>query len=146
MIVAVPGDAPVTVPDVGLANDATAVLLLLHRPPPGVDPSVSDDPWHTCGVPVIVVGSGFTVTVVDLVQPKPKEYVIVEVPGATAHTTPVDPTAAINALLLVHAPPVAVSDSVVHNPPKHICVSPVITDGAVFTVTTTVAVQPAEVV
>jgi hypothetical protein len=82
---------------------------------------------------------------VVFVQPKPKEYVISDVPGDVPHTKPLVPIVATAVLLLVHVPPVAVSDSVVQLP-KHTWVLPVMIDGAVFTVTTVVAVQPAVVV
>lgn len=47
---------------------ATAVLLLVHVPPP-VLLSVTGDPMHIVVLPVIADGSGLTVTVVTAVHP-----------------------------------------------------------------------------
>jgi hypothetical protein len=65
VIVAVPIVLPVTIPleDPMLA---TGILLLLHVPPPDVLDSVLVSPRHTDVFPLIVAGSGFTVTVVVL--------------------------------------------------------------------------------
>ena len=58
---AVPADAPVTIPD-DEPTVATAVLLLLHSPPVTVSANTVVPPGQTCVVPVIVSGSGTTVT------------------------------------------------------------------------------------
>jgi hypothetical protein len=42
----------------------TAVLLLLHEPPPGDEDNVVDAPEHTVAVPVIDEGAETTVTTV----------------------------------------------------------------------------------
>ena len=70
---AVPGAAPHTVPDDGLARVATAILLLLHVPPVVDSPKVVDVPWHTLRIPVIAEGRPLIVTVTDFVQPDPNE-------------------------------------------------------------------------
>ncbi len=93
-------------------------------------------------------GRPLTVTTTDLVQPNPNEYTIVEVPAANPYTVlvlPAPATVATNVLLLVHVPPPARSDKVVVAP-THTLSIPLIGEGAVFTVTTVEAVQPATVV
>ena len=52
---------PVTVPFVPLTV-ATAVLLLVHAPPPDVELKLVFDPEQTFNDPVIVAGLAFTVT------------------------------------------------------------------------------------
>lgn len=63
------------------------------------------------------------------------------VPAATPVTIPVDPTVATNELLLLHAPPVVVSVSVVLSPAQTLAVPPMAA-GKLFTVTTVVVAQP----
>jgi hypothetical protein len=102
-------------------------------------------------VPVIEPGRPLTVTTTDLVQPNPNEYIIVDVPAAAPYTVQLvlagntGNTVATDVLLLVHVPPPARSDKVVV-PFTHTLSMPLIGDGAVFTVTTVEAVQPATVV
>ena len=48
---------------------ATAVLLLVHVPPPAVLPNAVVAPSHTCNTPLIADGARFTVTIVVLLQP-----------------------------------------------------------------------------
>jgi hypothetical protein len=62
-----PLPTPVTAPE--LFTVAAVVLLLLHVPGPVASLRLVIDPEHTLNVPVIVAGTGFTVTVVALVQP-----------------------------------------------------------------------------
>ena len=59
---------PVTTP-VAALTDALPVLLLVHAPPPGVVFNVVVLPIHTEAVPVIAVGSAFTVSTFTRVQP-----------------------------------------------------------------------------
>lgn len=54
-----PAAIPVTVPPAD--TDATAALLLLHVPPPGVQLIAIASPWHTTPGPLIAVGMGITV-------------------------------------------------------------------------------------
>ena len=68
IMVAVPADAPHTVPDVGPDRVATAVLPLLHVPVP-VSVSVVLPPWQACSVPLISDGTPLTVTTTDFVHP-----------------------------------------------------------------------------
>jgi len=68
VIMAVPGDAPVSVPEPAPIV-ATTVLLLLQVPVPVRSVRLVDDPWHTCEAPPIVAGSGFTTTVATAVHP-----------------------------------------------------------------------------
>ena len=67
MIVLVPGVIPVTIPEEPIM--ATAVLLLVHIPPPAVLPNIVVAPAHTCSVPLITEGAKFTIIVVVAVQP-----------------------------------------------------------------------------
>jgi hypothetical protein len=65
-IMAVPATTPVAMPDdVIVAADT----LLLQNPPGVVQDSVVRLPTHTVAVPVMLAGNGFTVTIVDVVQP-----------------------------------------------------------------------------
>jgi hypothetical protein len=68
MIVAVPPATPVTTP-VPVPTIATAVLLLLHVPPPDASLSVVVKPGQTTVVPVIGETVAFTVTVVTFEHP-----------------------------------------------------------------------------
>ncbi len=124
---------------------ATATLALLHVPPVVVLVSVVPVPIHVVSVPPIAAGSAFTVTTVVAVPAQPNPlvtvYVITVVPADTPVTTPVAPTVATPALLLLHVPPVVALARVVV-PFEHIVVPPVIaaTVGSGFTVITLVAV------
>lgn len=67
---------------------------------------------------------------------------MIAVPALTPLTMPVpEPTVAIAVLLLLHAPPVIVSLSVVVAP-THAVADPVIVGGNAFTVTAFIALQP----
>jgi len=61
VIIAEPGDTPVTRPD-PLTILAIAGLLLAQDPPVGILPSVVDDPLHIVSAPVITDGLALTVT------------------------------------------------------------------------------------
>lgn len=67
VIVAVPATNPLTTPEPN-PTDATVVLPLVHVPPPA-SLSVVERPAQTEVIPVMAVGSGFTVTVVVMIQP-----------------------------------------------------------------------------
>jgi hypothetical protein len=45
-------------------------LLMLHVPPPASD-RVVVNPAHTARLPMIAVGSGYTVTIAVMIQPVP---------------------------------------------------------------------------
>ena len=66
-----PASIPVTTPVVDIV--ATAVLLLVHAPPPVVLLKVMLCPRHTVDEPVIVTGKPLTVTADVTVQPDPNE-------------------------------------------------------------------------
>jgi len=70
VIVAVPGDIPITIP---VAESTVALVgLLVDQTPPGVAwLSAVVSPTHTLSVPVIAAGVAFTVTCVMLEQPAP---------------------------------------------------------------------------
>jgi hypothetical protein len=63
-MIAVPEVTPETIPVVD-PTVATAILLLIHKPPPTVLPSVVVLRTHTLVVPVIVAGEALTVTVLN---------------------------------------------------------------------------------
>jgi hypothetical protein len=69
VIVAVPADAPVTVP---LDEPTVAIVGLadVHIPPIGVALSVDDEPTQACAVPV-TTGRGLTVTMAVAAHDKP---------------------------------------------------------------------------
>jgi hypothetical protein len=86
-------------------------------------------------------GSAFTVTVTEVLQPAPTEYVITVVPGSKPLTIPVLPTVAIVGALLLQVPPGTMSESVVVLPTQTRN-TPVRDAGELLTVITFVAVQP----
>ena len=59
---------PVTVPE-AVPTLAKPVAVLLHVPPVGVLVRVRVPPRHAAGVPLIAVGSAFTVAVTLALQP-----------------------------------------------------------------------------
>ena len=63
-----PDATPVTTP-VPDTTVASAVLLLVHAPPPVALVRVVVRPIHTFGVPLMDAGSGLTVTGVVVIQP-----------------------------------------------------------------------------
>jgi len=67
---AVPADTPITEPNDVKGTLAIVVGEMLHVPPPAPSPSrVVPPPAHACRLPVIAVGTVFTVIVVVVVQP-----------------------------------------------------------------------------
>ena len=138
-----PAIIPVTIP----VDDPMVALplLLVHVPPAGVEFNVVVRPTHTLATPVMVVGLGFTVTVVVIKHPVASEYVMTDVPGITPVTIPVDDPMVALPLLLLHVPPAGVEFKVVVKP-THTFLVPVIVDGVVFTVTTIVLIQPVEII
>ena len=70
---------------------------------------------------------------------------IVATPAVTPVTIPVDPTVAIDILLLLHVPPVVISDNVIVLPGQT-CVRPVIDAGAGFTVIGVTTLHPVGIV
>ncbi len=67
--IVVPATSPLTTP--ALLIVAAVGLVLLHTPPVLVVLSVVVLPTHTCGVPVMALGSALTVIVVVVIQPVP---------------------------------------------------------------------------
>jgi hypothetical protein len=119
-----------------------AVLLLIHTPPGVMLASVVCDPSHTCSVPVIGAGSGFTVSARTVKHPVPTAYVITDVPADIPAATPVVASiVALDVLLLLHVPPGTVLVKVVVLP-THTCATPLIAGGRVTTVTALIALQP----
>jgi hypothetical protein len=120
---------------------ATALLLLLHAPPPELV-SVILPPAHTIEEPAIAVGKGSTVRVVVITQPAAGMYVIVVVPAVMPVTMPeVIPIVAMPVELLVHVPPIAASLSVVVLPMQTL-VMPVMGGGGGVTVAIVAIAQP----
>ncbi len=135
---AVPADTPPAMP-VASPIVATAVLLLVHVPPPA-SVRVELVPTQNDETPEIGLGNGFTVTVVVIRQPVGRVYVITDVPVETPETIPVvDPTVATVVLLLSQVPPPA-SDNVVVLPTQTFVV-PVMGLGSGFTVIVVVTAQ-----
>ncbi len=128
VIVTVPAATPVTSPLV-LLTVARAVLLLLHKPPVGLEASVIIAPVQTVPAPVIAVGAVLTFTVVVTEQVVGKVYVITVLPIVNPFTTPVDePIVATAILLLLHVPPLGPVANVVELP-AHTVVAPLIGAG-----------------
>lgn len=93
---------------------ATPVLLLLHVPPGVVLLNVVVCPIHTVAVPVIVFGSGLTVTVLVSEQDVGSVYTMFDVPGVNPVSIP-EPIeiVAVAGVVLVHVPPAGIPVSVV---------------------------------
>jgi len=128
---------PVTTPDE--PTEATEGAPLVHMPPETESNNVMKEPVHTCEGPVIIEGSGLTVTTTDLEQP-PTVYVIVAVVGEVTGlpvTVVVAPltgdTEATVESLVDHVPPAVPSVSVTV-PPAHTIPVPEIGTGAGVTV------------
>jgi hypothetical protein len=80
-------------------------------------------------------GNGLIVTTFVVLQPEGNTYLIVVVPGAKPHTTPVEaPTVATAKLLLDQVPPAVTWLSVIQLPSQTVA-APVMAGGAAFTVT-----------
>ena len=136
-MVVVPAVAPVITP-VAEPMVAVPVVLLLHVPPVVASVSAIVEPEHTlkpADGPRMLVGTGFTVTVVVAVQPTVVVYVTTDVPVATLVMMPVLlPMVATPVVPLVHVPPAMVPASVVPLP-AHMVMVPVSGPGTAFTVT-----------
>jgi hypothetical protein len=121
---------------------ATVVGLIAHAPPAGVPVSVVLLPTQVAAVPVIGLGSGFTVTVVVRIHPVPSVYVMLVVPADSPFTTPVVVLIrAVPGRLLAHVPPVGVLLSV-DVLPTHTTGDPIINPGSGLMVTVVVVRQP----
>ena len=134
VMVAVPGDIPVTTP---VAESTVAFAgLLVDQMPPGVAwLSAVVAPTQTLSVPFMAAVAAFTVTCVILEQPAPIAYVTLVVPTATPVTMPVEmPTVAFVGALLTHVPPVVVLESVIVWPTQT-TFSPRLAESAGFTET-----------
>ena len=124
---------------------ATPAGLMLQVPPGLASASVLHSPTHTLCVPVITAGDGVTVTTIELLQPLPRDVVIVVVPADMPVTTPVvGSTVPTAGTLLLQVPPGEDEVSVVVSP-THTLAVPVIVPGPAFTVTVAVAKQPVAV-
>jgi hypothetical protein len=128
---------------------AIPVDPLLHEPPRTASVKVVDEPMHTCSVPPIVAGNGFTVTTSVTVQPVTGAvYVMVAVPAETPVTMPDVPIVAIPVLPLLQEPPEVVSLSVVVAP-WHMVGVPVMAPGSgsmiIVTLPVILEVQPVAV-
>ena len=140
-MVAVPADAPVTMP-VPTPTVATNVFALLQVPlPPSL--RVVVPPLHKLSVPEIADGRALTVTPIVLTHPLGAVYDIVAVPTRLPVTIPLVPTLAVPASLLIHVPPGVASARLVVEA-RHRLVIPVI--GSIgLTVTIAIVLQPAPV-
>lgn len=136
-----PAEPPVATP-VDETTDATVELLLLHVPPP-LFTKTAVAFTQTGVLPVMAPGSGLTITDRVLIQPVPKVYVMMVVPGATLVTTPEpeERIVAIDVLLLLQEPPAVVLLNEVVRPMQTAGV-PVIFAGKGLTTTDVVIKQP----
>lgn len=115
VIVATPGDTPVTTPVVD-TTVAIEVAPLLHVPPPA-SLSVIVAPVQTDDSPAMGDGNGSTVTTFVEEHPDVAVYDMVVVPAETPLTTPVEePIVATDVVLLVQWPPVVASAIVIVEP------------------------------
>jgi hypothetical protein len=106
-----------------------------------MSPSDSDVATHSAWAPEIVPGEAYTVTVFVTIQLPPRLYVITDVPAIMPSTTPDVPTVATAVVPLVHVPEVVASNRVTESP-VHTLPGPVISAGALLTVTVVVAIHP----
>jgi hypothetical protein len=114
VVIAVPALMPVITP-VEEPIVATVVVPLTHVPPPVASVTVIVLPTQTVVLPAMVSGSAFTVSVLVMIQPVGKVYVIMAVPGVppVAIEPPMETTPI---LLLLHVPPPVASVSVTDKP------------------------------
>lgn len=114
MIVAVPppGGKPVTSPVPEVTD--TLVLRLLHVPVAGVLLRVVVAPTQTPSVPVMALGSAFTVAVNVREQPVGNVYTRDTVPGAIPQREPEEVTVATAGVPLLHVPPEGSPEIVMH--------------------------------
>jgi hypothetical protein len=111
---------------------AIAGLLLVHIPPEIELLNITAEPLHKLPGPDIADGNKFIVKTLYTEQPVAKAYLIVSDPPETPDTIPVLPTMAMEGTLLLHVPPVAVSDNNVVVPTQAPML-PVIVAGIAFT-------------
>ena len=140
-MVALPAETPVTTPE-AVPTPATAALLLLQTPPDVLWLKVVAEPTHTAAVPANAEGALLTVSVTDAAQPVASVYEISAFPVPAAVTTPTVETAAMELLVLLHAPPGVVLLKAATDP-THIVAGPEMAAGSGLTVTTASALQPA---
>jgi hypothetical protein len=114
VILAVPPDAPLTIPEEA-PTVATPVAPEDHVPPAVAFINVMVVPWQTDVAPLIAV-SAFTEMTIVAVQPKLVVYVIVAVPTDTPLRVLELLMVATAVLLLAHVPPPAMSLSVMFPP------------------------------
>ena len=142
---AVPGVTPPTVPVV--VTVAAPVIFVAVQVPEGV--ALANNvvpPWQTMPVPVIAVGTGFTVATLTVWQPVDNLYVIFALPAMLPVIIPVVlPMFAIVKLLLSHVPPAVALVTVVVEPIQTLN-APAEATGTIFTVSTAVLVQPVDAV
>ena len=117
------------------------VLDELHVPPVVPELNVELLPTQSKVTPVIVAGSGFTVTTWMLLQPYAMAYVTIVVPADTPVTTPLLFTVAFSVSLLLHVPPAVLLARVLVDP-AHRTAVPVIPAGTGLTVSVTVLMHP----
>jgi uncharacterized protein YacL len=122
-----------TVPDDEPAV-ATAVLLLVHVPTVVASVNTADDPMHRLLTPAMAAGAIFTVIGLMTAHPVPNEYFMVSMPGETPVIRPVVPVVAMAGIVLLHTPPVELSDKV-KTDPTHTLLLPPIGFGIGLTVT-----------
>jgi len=136
-MVTVPLLTPLTSPVEGFTN-ATAVLLLVHKPP--VTELLSNVVLQTSVLPVIDAGMLFTLAAATAVHPAAVVYVMLLLPPDTPVSVPDASIVATDRLLLLHDPPTTASLND-DDAPAQIIVVPVI--GAIgLMVTVVVALQP----
>jgi len=144
VIVAAPAATPVTVP-FALFTAPVPMADELHTPPVVASAKLTLAPTHTLAAPVMVAGTGFTVTTAVLAQPVGNVYEITDAPALTPLTIPVVvPTVATEGLTELHVPPVAVVLSAVvvsaADAAAHTFIVPVIAAGNGLAVIVLVAV------
>lgn len=144
VIVADPSATPVIAPDV-LPMVAIEKSLLLQVPPAVASVSVEVAPVQMFSEPPMLatVGSGFTVTVAERLQPVERVYVIAEVPDERPDTIPEEDPIDADDPAAVHVPPDVASLRVVVDP-THTLSVPVMATGSGLTVTVAVVKQPVD--
>jgi hypothetical protein len=103
--------------------------------------SVVVAPVHTLFIPSITTGSGFTVTTIDLAQPVPNVYIIVDVPVVSGVAIPDEFIVTTLVFDELHVPPLVLLlyAAVLLS---HIVVGPTTAAGSGFTVITLVVAHP----
>ena len=144
-MVAIPAPVAVQTPPVAVM-DAVPPAELVHVPPATVSVRVAELPWHSSSIPDMGPGDGLTVAILVMLHPVVVlvNAMVVVPPAIPANIPDVEPMVATVGRLLVQVPVPDASAKVAVCPVQTVA-GPLMPAGSGFTVTATVAEQPATV-